>query len=265
VKAIRVCQSVAIATAVAACSPGVPTGQVLAQVGDVAITRRDLAVELTASGFGADVDPATRQAVLGKLVERALLVRQARERRIDRSPEYLAALRRERDLLQLSQLAKQAAGRQPRPRDVEAFVVGRPWMFAQREIVTAEALLITRGAAPTLDGEPSLDRAAGQLSAMRVPFQRRIVRIDTALLVPESARQLLAAKPDDVRQLQLDNRPALVRLISRTPAAIDGARALSVARAVMRQRNVNTVMAKLLGDERRRTPVTYQQGFGPGS
>jgi hypothetical protein len=95
-----------------ACSQGPPVGQALARVNGNDITRRDILVELTAIGAPADVDTETLGPVLLKrLIERELLVQEARRLSIDKSPEYLGLIRRDRNLL-LVQLLKQRLAEQ---------------------------------------------------------------------------------------------------------------------------------------------------------
>jgi hypothetical protein len=257
--------SLGVVALITACSPAPPSGQVLAQVGDVVITRRDVGVELAAAGLGATTDAATRQAVLGRLVERALLVQQAQRQRIDRTPDYLAAQRRSRDLILLDLLSEQAAGREPSRREIDAFVAARPWMFAGRQIVTADAVMPAAGriTSAELAAQPSPDVLARLLTRRGVPFVRRTVQLDSGLLLPDAAKRLV--QPDRRSLvLQWEGGDALVQPIARTSAALTGQRAVEVARAVMQRRTKTRRLNAMLEQERARTPVRYQQGFGPG-
>ena len=97
------------------------TGQVVAVVnGEVSLS--ELNGELKNAPAGADKD-AIRAAALQTLVNRKLLVQQARDRGIDKDPEYLQQQRRVNDELMINMLGQQVTKNVPVPSasDIDRF------------------------------------------------------------------------------------------------------------------------------------------------
>lgn len=102
--------------AIAGCTGAPPTGQVVARVNGVEITRRDILIELVARGAPADVDTRKIQPeLLDQIIVRKLLAAEARRRLIDRSPEFVGEERRDRELLLGKHLLQRMVGTLPPP------------------------------------------------------------------------------------------------------------------------------------------------------
>lgn len=87
-----------------ACHPAEPSGQVIADVDGVEITLAELNDEARARNLPIRTDRAQRDAALADLVTRKLLVRAARARGLDRTPEYVLGERRMREILLAQQI-----------------------------------------------------------------------------------------------------------------------------------------------------------------
>jgi hypothetical protein len=99
-----------------ACNVLPPSGQVVARVNGIEITRRDVLIELLASGAPADVDTRTVQPELvDRIIIRKLLAKEAERQLIDRSPEFVGAVRRNREILLGETLLQRMAARMPSP------------------------------------------------------------------------------------------------------------------------------------------------------
>lgn len=158
------------------CSAQPPSGQVLARVNGEEVTRNDVLVELNALGV-PDALPVreAQKAALERIIERKLLVQAARGALVDRSPAYLAKMRRERDILLADSFIDQAAGEvAPAPGRIAAFIARNPHMFSERRMVVIDHIRVS---APLPKGAPwqddhSLDRIAARLQADGTPFTR---------------------------------------------------------------------------------------------
>lgn len=87
-----------------ACHSSPPTGQVIAVVGRVDVTLAELNAEARARNLAIGSDRAQRDVAIADLVKRRLLVRAAEARGLDRTPEFVLAERRTRDILLAQQL-----------------------------------------------------------------------------------------------------------------------------------------------------------------
>src|SRR3954464_9755557 len=78
-----------------------PNGQVVAHVGKEVITTQELENEFRLTNVPADKqkDPQTLKRVLGEIVTRKYLARQALDAKLDREPSVLLDILRSRDLV----------------------------------------------------------------------------------------------------------------------------------------------------------------------
>lgn len=225
------------ALAVASCGERQPSGQVLAVVGDTDITRRDVAAQL---GGSANQQAAEREAALEAVIQRELLARAARKRRIDTSPEYLNAVRQARTSILIAQLEASILADLPPPTnaEIDAFVASHPQIFAGRM-----RIVVSRSTAA----------AAGP------------VTIDSAMVAAPVAKQLAAGAIGRPMQISADGRSETITIISRTPTPLMGQAAKEAARQTIRRQRLDRALAQLIGAERARTAIRYQPGTGPSA
>lgn len=206
------------------CHSAQPGGQVLARVDGREITDSELAAE-------ARAEPAPRDVLLDRVIDRALIAEAARRREAQLSPTYLADLRRARDVLLADALRRQIAARipDPDPARVRAFVAAHPWAYGRRAQVT---LVAPDGGASGLDTatlDPATAAAVGAATA------------GSDVTIGGQRYRVAARKPLPV--------PA--------PAALADARSAIVAQEAERQ------MRAILVQMRARAAIRYQPGFGP--
>lgn len=208
----------------AGCDDAPPSGQVLASVGGDDVTKHDLAVESALTQLPPGL------VTLNALVDRKLLVRRARREGLDRTPDYLAAVRRFREAT-LANLAVQQASQDAAPPSaaaVRAFIAAHPWRFAARRLVDV-----------TQDGKPGV--------------------VDTATLADEAdAHRLLAARPGQT--VVLGGRT--LSIIGTRPAPLSATTALDAARAAIVRQQREATVRRLIRQERASVRVRYQPGFG---
>lgn len=222
---IRVSMPLYIAGIVpAGCADRPPTGQVLASIDGDDVTKRDLAVEAAMTQLPPG--PITLNAI----VDRKLLVRRAKRKRLELTPEYLAAVRRFREATLATLAVQQVIGTLPAPDDtaVRAYAAAHDWWFAGRRLVEVED--------------------AGE---------HRI--IDTATLTNGTeAHRLLAVRAGAMVTL-LGRR---LRIIASRPVEQSPAVALAAARDALSRQYRENVVRHLVTAERATVRVRYQSGFG---
>ena len=191
---------VLIVAGASGCSRPPPSGQILARVNGTDITRRDVLIELTASGAPADVNAdSVTPALLDRLVSRQLLVDEATRLSIDRSPEFLGEMRRSRDILLTQLLGERLLENSTTEIDAESnlavgardpgrLVSGQHQIFKVDRIV-----LLAKVDSATLARLPSLDAAASWLARRCLAFRRGTVELDSLTLDPGQVVRLRRA------------------------------------------------------------------------
>src|SRR5438270_4773592 len=165
----RIIATLIIARSSTSC-PKKPTGQSVAVVNGEENTTSELNDALTSDNTlaGADAKQA-RAAELQKLVDRKLIVQQAKSDGLDKSPEFLNQQRRSTEDLLIQMLVSRQANTQqvPTAAEIAKFEAGHPGMFAKREIWTLQQLIypLRKDAAVTtkIAAAKSLDEVAQAL------------------------------------------------------------------------------------------------------
>lgn len=218
------------------CVDRTPTGQVIATVDGEDVTLRDLAAEVAATG-GAGGAAEVRGPLAQAVVDRRLFAQEARERGIDRSSDYLARLRRLREMLLADMLVERLALEQQPPStgQIADFIARNPQSFAKRQLID-----VTHSA------------SGGNSDS----------RIDTAALPPEQA-QLLFDAPIGV-PITLPTQNASYRIIvrQRTPAPVTGDAAMRQAVDALRKKQLDITVEQFLTKKRNNAEIRYQDGFG---
>jgi EpsD family peptidyl-prolyl cis-trans isomerase len=251
----------------AACQAKEPAGQVVARVDGEDITRRDLLIEMQANGLPADSDLAKVQGpLLDAIVSRKLLVAQARAALIDRTPDYLASIRRARELALAGELGNRMSAQMPAPtaQDVGRYIADNPQRFSRREIITIDRIALSAGAAlPALPTGATMADAAASLAKAHIAFTRSSVMIDTQTLEAIPGRALLARPVGRSVVAQDPDGTVIDAVVARSPLAMTDAQQTAAARALLsaaaRQQRTATLVAEL----RRQAKVDFQPGYGP--
>lgn len=183
-------------------------GQIVARVGQDVITTQELDNEFRLDNIPADKqkDPATLKRVLGNLVLRKYLVRQALDSKLDREPNVLLDILRSKELV----LANAAISRSVRTKtsgitqaDIDKYISSNPSKFANRKVLSVEQITFPMGptsqevADATRDAK-SLDEVDQKLTSMNIPHGRAMGSINGADLPEDLLHQMETKKPDDV-------------------------------------------------------------------
>lgn len=231
------------------------------------ITRRDLQVEFLASGAPADVDLKSIQgALLDQIVTRKLLAAQARRTGIDRTPDYLAAMRRDREMLLVDAFGDRAyeLARPPTGADVARFVAENGALFDRRRLLVVDRI---EAAAPsvalaTIEAARSNDDVAAMLKGRGQSVRRTEITLDT-LETPQGKLSALDAKPagspvasyaDGV--LQVD-----ALLSSRSMPIPPGERA-ALAKSLLSRARAENWVDRETARLRAQAQIDYQPGYG---
>src|SRR5260370_34199695 len=181
-----------------------PQGQVVAHVGKEVVTTQELENEFRLANIPADKqkDPETLKRVLGDLVVRKYLVRQALDSKLDREPGVLAHILRSRELvLANATISRSVAGKVSAvsKSDIDKYIASNPLKFANRQSMAAEQITFSIGpnTQSLIDGmrdAKSLDEIDQKLTQMNVPHNRSTGAINRRSLPENLFNQMQSKK-----------------------------------------------------------------------
>jgi peptidyl-prolyl cis-trans isomerase C len=255
------------AIAVAGCKREA-TGQVVAVVNGEEVSLSELNGELKNAPAGGDKD-VIRAAALQNLINRKLLVQQARDRGIDKDPDFLQRERRTDDQLMIEMLGQQVTKNipVPTPTDTDRFIQQNPQMFAQRAVYNLDQIVFAmpsdRNKLKALEADHSLDAVAKRLSAMNIQFQRQQSKLDTLATPPDLLKQVTALPAGEPFVIATGGNVVVSVLNGKSDAPIDGENARKVAAEMIRRNAVTDIAQKQLKQARDAAKIDYQPGFEP--
>lgn len=255
---------------IAGCHKKAPSGQVAATVNGQEVTLQEINTELQGTSFPADADKnVVQRALLQRVIDRKLLVGAAEDKKLDKTPEYLAQKRRLDELLLAQAYAKQQLSQVPVPSqsELDKFMTDHPNAYAKREILNLEQIRFAPPANPkpleALAADHSLDAVGQRLTSLGIQFQRGKANLDTSNVPPTVLAQiekLPAGEPFVIPQ------PGVVTanvIIGRQPVTLDTTQAKQTATRAWRQAKFAELLESQLTALKSGAKITYQNGFGP--
>jgi len=244
-----------------------PEGQVIATVNGDEITRQQLNMLIRDSGSASAAQRKQRQnEALSQLINRELLVEAAKERKIDKSPEYLAAVRQASDSIAIQLLQQQIAQsvHTPLDLDVSRYVAENPTRFERREILTVDQIRAPESVLRTgwFAAAKSLDDVTAGLRQNGIQFERATRELDTISMPQPILAQMLAAGQEPFG-LASGGIATIVTVLKRTPAPLIGDDAQSAGLALMRKQSAEEALQRTLTALKAQAKIDYQNGFGP--
>ncbi len=247
------------------------TGQVVAVVNGEEVSLSELNGELQRAGAQGGDKKVVQAAALQSLVDRKLLVQQARDRGIDKDPEYLQQQRRLNDELMISMLGKQVTKNVPVPAttEVDQYVAANPGMFAQRTIYALDQIQFAapedRSKLKALESDHSLDEVASTLTQMGIKFARQKGVMDSAQTPPGLIKQITALPPTEPFVLASGGRVVVSVIADRRVQPLEGDNARQLATQVIRRNAVADIAKKQVKQARDSAKIEYQPGFTPAA
>ncbi|WP_294393208.1 peptidyl-prolyl cis-trans isomerase [uncultured Sphingomonas sp.] len=258
--------------ALAGCNRGgsAPEGQVAATVNGQEVTLQEVNTEIQSANLPAGSDKkAAQRLALQRVIDRKLLITQAEDKGVDKTPDYLAQKRRAEEMMLAQAYARQQLSAVPVPSDTEInkFMANRPSAFAQREQLSLDQIRFAPPqdlkALQALDNDHSLDAVAAHLTQLGIRFQRAPTGLDTGAVPPEmmtAISKLPAGEPFVVPSQGL----ITVNVITgRKPVTIDASQSRSAAVQAWRQQKFSDLLQQQLTSLRSSAKITYQEGLAP--
>jgi peptidyl-prolyl cis-trans isomerase C len=268
-KRVAISMMCATAALVAGCHKGAPEGQVAAVVNGDEVTLQEVNTELQANPPQTTDKQIAQRDALQRIIERKLLLGAAREKKIDKSPEYQSQKLRADELLLAQTYAKQQLSAVPVPKDadIQQFMAEHPNAFSNREQLQLDQI---RFPAPkdlkqlsVLQADHNLNAIAAHLTAMGIKFERVPAGLDSAS-VPTDLIKAINALPAGEPFVLPSNGLITVSVVSgRRAVPTDAAQARRAAVGAWRQQKFASLITDQLKGMRDTAKITYQNGFAP--
>jgi EpsD family peptidyl-prolyl cis-trans isomerase len=249
------------------CDKGSPKGQVIAVVDGEEITISELNYEARIRNLRLENDPALRRALLKELVDRKLLVREAGQRAIEKTPDFILAERRAREiLLAQSLLADRSGAASVSAADVRKFIADHPLAFGERVTASAD-LLEFASASPALRQQlgsaRSLEAMIAILRAASVKFRRSGEVWDSADTSSPLGQGRIAPREGQPFVLERGGGTIAGMLTEVTPQPVPEAQKEEFARSLIDRASSSRQMELSLEQASKQAVVRYQAGFAP--
>jgi EpsD family peptidyl-prolyl cis-trans isomerase len=221
-----------------------PKSQVVARIGEEVVTTQELDNEFRLANVPTEKrkDPAAIKQILGNMVARKYLMRQALDKKLDREPTVLLDILRSRELV----LANAVASRDLSEKyaaitraDIDKYIANNPLKFANRQILSVEQIAIPVSAvSQSLMDETkdmnSLDQVDQQLTAMNIIHNRSNGAISSGDVSPDFFNFVVAKQADNVFFIRADQNGIFFRVRGSESRPLEGDGAVNMARQLMR-------------------------------
>jgi EpsD family peptidyl-prolyl cis-trans isomerase len=219
------------------------SGQVLARVDgeEISVHQLDLALQRTRAGNPAAADP---EALLEKLVDRQLALRQALTLKLDRRPDVMLRLEEaRRDVLAAAYAEEVAARHQPPDEQAAAsFYAEHPALFAERKVYRLRELSVPRDAPALaelkarLERKEDFDQVLDWLRRQPGNFGDQMALRAAEQLPIEVVTQLTRVKPGEAISFSFARGLVAYQLQSAQPAPMNWDSAQPLIREHLRKR-----------------------------
>ena len=248
-----------------------PEGQVVATVNGEEITRRELVSEVNALGAGGASEEQMKAAqpmVVQGIVDRKLLVQEAKRSNLDKNPQYLAMRQRADDVLLAQMLAQTWTGKIQKPNAgaIRAFIAENPQMFGERKVMVVDMIVTSPNSISAKQLLPlkSNDAIAAWLKANKKPYQRGNQQVDT-LQLPKPLAQQLSTRAESGEPVALNSGNTLTIMAPRAvrPAPVPANQWNRVAEQAIQQQSGGKTTAAELKRLRETADISYLPEFAP--
>jgi EpsD family peptidyl-prolyl cis-trans isomerase len=264
----RIIVTALIALAVTSCQKKA-SGQTVAVVNGEEITASELNSELAGQQNASGDTKQARVAALQNLINRKLLVQQAKKDGIDKSPEYITQLRRGTDDLLVNMLISRRVNtaQVPTPDQINQFEANHAEAFAGREVWNLSQIVYPLPKDPAvnakLKGAKSLDEVAQVLTAAGIQFQRSSRKLDTAMFPDVIYRQIAKLPAGEPFIANGPDKSVASVIQDRTPNPTPPEQARTIAVQLMKREQANQVIQDRVKSLRASAKIDYQPGFAP--
>jgi EpsD family peptidyl-prolyl cis-trans isomerase len=220
-----------------------PAGQVIAHVGDQAVTAQELENELRLANVPLDkrIDPIRKRA-LTEILVRKYLAQQAVAAKLDREPTVLLDIMRSREqVLAGAQVQRTVASKAASigKADIDQFIAAHPSQFSRRQILNIDQITLSMGlgSQAALDASKdfrTMEQVEQKLKELGILHSRSTGVLDSGNISDEFLAALEAKKADDIFFVRTGSNGTFFKVTSEQSVPLSGDDATNRARQLMR-------------------------------
>ncbi len=270
-KRLAISTMCAAAALLAGCHKGAPEGQVAATVNGEEVTLQELNTEIQASNIPQNMDKkVAQQQALQHIIDRKLLIDAARDKKIDKTPEFQAQKQRGDELLLAQTYAKQQLAAVPVPTDgdIQKFMTDHPNAFGNREGLQLDQIRFRPGPSDVkklvvIQQDHNLDAVAAHLTGLGIKFDRVKAGLDTAQVPTDLIKAINNLPPGEPFVLPTNGIITVNVVIGHQAIPTDPTQARQAAVAAWRNQQFTKLISDQLKQFRDGAKITYQNGYAP--
>lgn len=265
-----------VAVGLAACSNSEakkPASQVAAKVNSQEISVHQINFALAranAAGIPPEQAAKVRQEVLNKLIDQELVVEQAMEKKLDRSPNVMMALEAARQEVLTRAYFEQLGSsiEKPTPEETKRYYSEHPQLFSDRRVFNIQELTIQSGdqtiASQLKDmvvaGKP-LEEVANWLKEKDIKFNAGVAARAAEQIPLELLPRVHALKEGQGMVIQGPNNIVVMRVAETRSAPVSEAQATPTIELYLRNQRLKEMMLAETKQLREKAKITYQGEF----
>lgn len=249
---------------------GAPKGQVVATVDGEEVTALELRAEL---GNFSSRDPAVvkaaQQQALERIILRRLMAQEAREQKLDKSPDFALQMKRGEETLlaQLYQRKLASSIGQPTRQEAEAYVASHPDQFANRQVLVIDQVVAAPNKIPAERFRPlkTLDEVKALLAQEGVPYQTNASTMDTVQANPQLVAQIKKLPPGEVFVIPQGNALIFNQVNATRAVPFQGDMAINYALQILRGQKAQETVGKKIEEMRKAAEksIVYNAAYKP--
>lgn len=248
----------------AACGHNLPTGQVVATVNGVEITRNELGSEPAVARLAPNTDvEKVLPKVLGDVITRKIAVEQAKALKLDQTPEFIAQQRLQNEEL-LSQLlfdrwSSEAPA--PSPAAIADFIAKNPQMFGGHKTFLLDELQTSATGVDEKALEPlnTIGDIAAYFDHIDHKYRSGQSQLDSGDMAPQLYAELVQKAPGSAIVVKSGEVLNVISVRQVQDAPIPAANQSALATTVLRHRAANERLMAVKKDAK----IVYSAGFAP--
>lgn len=258
--------AMALSLSLSACGDRKPEGQTAAVVNGQPITETEVELEIASSQDKS----ITRERALAALVDRALLLQEAKEQKLDQRPQYTLQLKRMGDiLLAQSYVEGMSGGSGNSVSDVEvnSYLTAHPEIGPRRRQITLKQAVFKDQPQlrRELEAAKTYDAFIAVLRANDVEYEEGSTSFDSAIASGTILKALDSVQPGEPFVLVSKGQAMASALDKEEPIATSLEEQMEIARGRIKQQSVGSLLDRMMQSRKKEAKIEYAPKYKPGA